>query len=152
MQKMTPCLWFAGPLEEAADFYTGLFGGKVTNAQRMGDGPAIAMHIELFGQTVMLLAGRPPEVDFTDAVSFSVDCKDQAEVDAYWHALVAGGGAESMCGWCKDRFGVSWQIIPAALPKLLGGNDREGAGRAMQAMLRMKKIDVAALERAYAGA
>jgi predicted 3-demethylubiquinone-9 3-methyltransferase (glyoxalase superfamily) len=98
----------------------------------------------------MLLNGGP-DFKFTEAVSFSVDCKDQAEVDYYWNALTADGGEESMCAWLKDKYGLSWQIVPEALPRLLSGSDKAGAGRAMQAMMQMKKIVVADLEKAYAG-
>ncbi len=150
MQKIIPCLWIDDRIEEAAKFYTELFGGKVTDSQKMPDGSTLTTHFELFGQTYMLLNGGP-QFKFTEAVSFSVDCKDQAEVDKYWNALIADGGEESMCGWCKDRFGLSWQIVPAALPRAISGPDKAGAARAMEAMLKMRKIDVAAVERAYAG-
>ena len=92
-----------------------------------------------------------PQFRFTEAVSFIIDCEDQAEVDRYWDGLIEGGGSPSQCGWLKDRFGVSWQVIPKALSEVLGGPDAEGAGRAMQAMLQMGKIDVARLHEAYAG-
>ena len=92
-----------------------------------------------------------PQFKFTEAISFFVDCKDQAEVDYYWNTLTADGGEESQCAWLKDKFGLSWQIVPEALPRLLGGPDKAGAGRVMQAMMKMQKIIVADLEKAYAG-
>ena len=151
MQKITPCLWFDDRIEEAANFYVSVFkGGKITDLNRMPDGKVITVHIEILGQTFMLLNGGP-EFRFTEAVSFSVDCKDQAEVDYYWNVLTADGGEESMCAWLKDKYGLSWQIVPEALPRLLSGSDKAGANRAMQAMLQMRKIVVADLERAYAG-
>ena len=113
-------------------------------------GKVLAMNFELEGQKYMAINGGP-NFPFTEAISLFVSCEDQAEVDRYWTALTADGGKESQCGWLKDRFGLSWQIIPAALPRLLGGPDRASAQRAMQAMLKMKKIDVAGLETAYAG-
>jgi predicted 3-demethylubiquinone-9 3-methyltransferase (glyoxalase superfamily) len=153
MQKITPCLWTDQPIQEMATFYTGLFGGKVSDAQETPDGQTLAMTIELFGQSFMLLGGAGSERPFTEAISLSVDCKDQAEVDKYWNALTADGGEESMCGWLKDKYGVSWQIVPEVLPRLmLHGADKAGAGRAMQAMLKMRKIIVADIEKAYAGA
>jgi predicted 3-demethylubiquinone-9 3-methyltransferase (glyoxalase superfamily) len=106
--------------------------------------------LELEGLQFTALNGGP-QFKFSEAVSFSVNCETQEEVDYYWTALTAGGGQESMCGWLKDKFGLSWQIIPAALPRLLGDRDRDKANRVMQAMLQMKKIDVAGLERASAG-
>ena len=151
MQKITPCLWFDDRIEEAAKFYVSVFkGGRIADMSRMPDGKVLTAHIEILGHTFMLLNGGP-RYTFTEAVSFSVDCKDQAEVDYYWKALTADGGEESMCAWLKDKYGLSWQIIPEALPRLLGGSDKAGANRAMQAMLQMRKIDIAALEKAYVG-
>ncbi len=151
MQKIIPCLWSDGRAEEAAKFYTDLFGGRITDTRRNPDGTVLTMHFELFGQTYMLLNGGP-QFKYTEAVSFSVDCADQAEVDRYWTALTADGGEESMCGWCKDRFGMSWQIVPRALIDAITGPDSAGAQRAVEAMLKMHKIDVATIEKAYAGA
>ena len=157
MQRITPCLWFDDRIEEAVDFYTSVFkDGKILNISRYGDagplpkGKVLTAHFQILGQTFMALNGGP-QFKFTEAVSFSVDCKDQAEVDYYWKALTADGGEESMCGWLKDKYGLSWQIVPEALPRLLSGADKEGANRAMQAMLQMRKIDVAGLQKAYAG-
>ena len=157
MNKITPCLWFDGHLDEAVRFYTSVFpGAKAGRSSAYGEGaplpkgtPMVA-YIELFGQEFMLLNGGPM-FKFTEAVSFVVDCKDQAEVDYYWNALLAGGGVESQCGWLKDKYGLSWQIVPQALGRLMGDPDPVKSNRVMQAMLKMIKLDVAELERAYAG-
>lgn len=109
-----------------------------------------ALHFTLAGRPFLGLNGGP-QFPFTEAVSFSIDCEDQAEVDKLWEALTKGGGSPGQCGWLKDRFGLSWQIVPRALPKLLNDANREAAGRVMQAMLKMSKIDIAALKRAYEG-
>jgi predicted 3-demethylubiquinone-9 3-methyltransferase (glyoxalase superfamily) len=108
------------------------------------------MVFELQGQQFMALNGGP-QFKFTEAVSFSIDCRDQAEVDHYWSKLTADGGAESMCGWLKDKYGLSWQVVPAALVRYLEDKDQKKAQRVMEAMLQMRKIDVGALDRAYAG-
>ena len=154
MTKIQPFLWFDTQAEEAVDFYCSVFRdakkGAVSRLPESMGGGVLTVEFELFGQRFTALngsEGRP----FTEAVSFYVDCEDQAEVDSYWNALTADGGAESMCGWLKDRFGVSWQIIPKALPRLMTDKDREKAGRVMQAMLQMKKIVVADLEAAHRG-
>ncbi len=150
MQKITPCLWFDDRIEEAMNFYVSVFkDGKILDTSRYPDGRMLTANVEILGETFQLLNGGP-QFTFSEAVSFSVSCKDQADVDYYWNALTADGGEESMCGWLKDKFGLSWQIIPEALPRLLGGSDKAGAGRAMQAMLQMRKIVVADLEQAYA--
>lgn len=158
MSKIAPCLWFDGQAEEAAELYASLFpNSRVDKVNRSpADNPStlkgavLTVEFTLAGQPFIGLNGGP-EFPFTEAISFSIDCEDQAEVDRLWDALVGGGGEPSRCGWLKDRFGVSWQVIPRALPELLGGSDREGAARAMQAMLQMSKIDVAALRAAYEG-
>jgi predicted 3-demethylubiquinone-9 3-methyltransferase (glyoxalase superfamily) len=157
-KKIVPCLWFTGRAQEAIDLYTSLFkNSKVLEVTRYGDvdampsgGDALVARIELEGQEVMILSAGP---DFpqTEAFSFYVHCKDQAEVDYYWNALTADGGQESMCGWLKDKFGVSWQIVPEVLDKMLADPERKKAGRAMQAMLGMQKLDIAGLQKAYAG-
>lgn len=150
MQKIVPCLWLEGSIEDAVNFYASVFpNAKVTGRMPGPDGKAMAMNFELDGVAFMALADARSK--FTEATSFFVKCKDQAEVDRYWAKLTADGGAESMCGWLKDKYGLSWQIIPDALGETLGGPDRAGAARAMQAMLQMRKIDVAELRRAYAG-
>lgn len=152
MSKIMPCLWFDDRIDEAIAFYTGLFAAaKVHNVVRHApDRPAFTAVIELAGQKFMLLNGGPV-FPFTEAVSFVIDCADQAEVDHFWNALVADGGAESQCGWCKDKFGLSWQVVPQKLYETVAGPDPAGAGRATQAMMKMKKLDVAELQRAYAG-
>lgn len=151
MPKITPCLWMDDRIEEAVSFYVGLFkDAEIFSTSRYPDGRVLTINFRLKDQHFMALNGGPL-FPFTEAVSFMVDCKDQVEVDYYWDALTANGGKESRCSWLQDRFGLSWQIIPEALPRLLGGSDRAGAGRAMQAMMQMGKIIVADLEAAYAG-
>lgn len=150
MQKIMPFLWFDGRAEEAMNFYTSVFrDSKPGNVVRAG-GNVITASFELLGMQFTALNGGP-QFKFSEAVSFHVGCKDQAEVDHYWNALTTDGGTESQCGWLKDKFGLSWQIIPDALPRLLGNPDPAKAGRAMQAMMTMKKIDIAKLEAAAAG-
>lgn len=154
MKKLKPCLWFNNEVEEAANFYVEVFRGKLLSIDRMpegGPGPAgsvLTAQIEILGETFMLLNGGP-QFNFTEAVSFMVDCRDQSETDYYWDSLLAGGGEESMCGWLKDKYGLSWQIVPKKLGELLGSNNRAGASRAMQAMLQMRKIVIADLETAF---
>jgi predicted 3-demethylubiquinone-9 3-methyltransferase (glyoxalase superfamily) len=158
MSKISPCLWFDGQAEEAANFYVSLLpGSKIETVQRNTvDGPAgkvdtvLVVEFTLAGQRFMALNGGM-RFEYTPAVSFKVDCADQAEVDRLWDGLLAHGGQANRCGWLRDRYGVSWQIVPAALPKYLGGSDKAGAARAMQAMLGMVKLDIAALKKAYEG-
>ena len=153
MHTIRPFLWFDNRLEEATRFYVSVFGdAEILTTSRMGGdtGPVFSMTFRLRNQEFMGLNGGPAH-PFTDAISFFVSCADQAEVDYFWSRLLEGGGTESRCGWLKDRFGLSWQVIPEALGRYLGDPDREKAQRAMQAMLQMQKIDVAALERAHAG-
>ena len=154
MLKITPFLWFDTEAEAAANFYVSLFpNSKITGLARYGpaspgeEGMVMTVSFELDGLPVTALNGGPM-FKFTEAFSFSVTCEDQTEVDRLWAALTANGGEESQCGWLKDRFGLSWQIVPTALPRLLGDPDRGRAGRAMQAMLKMKKIVIADLEAA----
>jgi predicted 3-demethylubiquinone-9 3-methyltransferase (glyoxalase superfamily) len=149
-QKITPCLWFDDRIEAAANFYAKVFKGKITSIQKYPDGRVLTAHVDILGTTFMLLNGGPVH-KFTEANSYVIDCKDQAEVDYYWDALLADGGTEDMCAWLKDQFGLSWQIVPEALPRLIGGPDQAGAGRALEAMFKMRKIVVADLEKAYAG-
>lgn len=149
-QKLTPCLWMKDQAEEAALYYAKLFGSAAPQISRMPDGSVLMAMVDIFGTRFMLLNGNQQYTP-NESASFSIDCKDQAEVDKYWDAFVGDGGEESMCGWCKDRFGISWQVIPAALPRAMTSSDRAGAGRAMQAMLKMRKIIVADIEKAYAG-
>ena len=154
MTTIKPCLWFASDAEAAASFYVSLFPrSRIVNVMRGGPGPeapAIAVDFELWGRPFMALNGRRTE-GFNDSCSFAVPCESQDEVDRYWDALVAGG-EEGQCGWLKDRFGVSWQVVPNALPGLLSDRDPARAGRAMQAMMGMRKLDIAAIERARDGA
>ena len=151
MKKITPFLWFDTQAEEAMNFYVSLFkNSKVNNVSRRPDGNAFIVSFELDGQEFMgLNAG--PQFKFNEAVSMFVNCEDQAEVDYFWNALIANGGEESMCGWLKDRFGLSWQIVPTRLGQLMGDPDRVKAGRVMEAMLKMRKIVVADLQMAYDG-
>ena len=156
MPKITPFLWFDDQAEAAMNFYVAIFPnskvGKVSRYTEGAPGPAgsvMTAQFELDGFPVTALNGGPM-FKFTEAVSFFVDCKDQAEVDYYWDRL-GEGGQHSQCGWLKDRFGFSWQIVPEALMAYAGGSDRAGAQRAMQAMLQMTKLDVAVLKAAYEG-
>jgi predicted 3-demethylubiquinone-9 3-methyltransferase (glyoxalase superfamily) len=151
MPDMKPCLWFHTEAEEAANFYLSIFPNSSVNTVMRGapGSPAIAVDFVLDGQPFLALNGRR-EQGFTDACSFVVTCETQADIDHYWNALTRGG-EESQCGWLKDRYGVSWQIVPRAMGALLGGPDPAAAGRAMQAMLGMRKLDIAALERARKG-
>ena len=159
MSKITPCLWFDGEAEEAANFYVSLLSdSKIEVVQRnMTDGrggkagTVLLVEFTLAGQRFMALNGGM-RFEYTHAVSFKIDCADQAEVDRLWEALTANGGEPGRCGWLKDRFGVSWQIVPTALAKYLGGADRAGAQRALQAMLAMGKLDIAGLKTAYEAA
>jgi predicted 3-demethylubiquinone-9 3-methyltransferase (glyoxalase superfamily) len=145
MQTITPFLWFNGNVEEAVRFYASVFPNtRIENAN-----PAQAT-FELLGQKFMALNGGPA-FKFNEAVSFFLSCDTQDEVDTYWRKLLADGGSESQCGWLKDKFGLSWQVIPRQLGRYLSDPDRTKAKRVMDAMLTMKKIDVAALDRAYAG-
>jgi len=152
--KITPFLWFDNNLEEALQFYSSIFEDvKIANVGRVGDGSDAAILTAQFsinGQDFLAM-NAGPQFKFTEAISFMIDCKDQAEVDYYWEKLT-DGGEESMCGWLKDRFGLSWQVTPRQLMELVGSSDREGAARAMQAMMSMRKIDIAALQAAHDGA
>lgn len=157
MQKITPFLWFDNQAEEAMNFYTSIFkNSKVKTVSRYGDagpgpkGTVMMAKFELEGQEFMVLNGGP-RFKFTQAVSFVVNCTSQQEVDELWEKLLAGGGAEDACGWLRDKYGLSWQIIPTALGEMMGDPDKQKAGRAMQAMLKMKKIDIAEMRRAFDG-
>jgi predicted 3-demethylubiquinone-9 3-methyltransferase (glyoxalase superfamily) len=153
VQKITPCLWFDTEAEEAATFYTSVFeNSKILSVSRYGEagprpaGTVMTVNFELEGQEFIALNGGP-EFKFTEAVSFQVNCETQDEVDEFW-ATLSEGGEEGPCGWLKDKFGLSWQIIPTALPRLLDDPDPERSQRVMKAMLEMGKIDIAALEKA----
>jgi predicted 3-demethylubiquinone-9 3-methyltransferase (glyoxalase superfamily) len=153
VQKITPFLWFDHQAEEAARFYVSIFPnsrfGKVIRYGQAGPGPAgsvMTVEFQLEGQSFVALNGGP-HFKFTEAVSFVVNCQTQDEVDSYWEKLSAGGG-EVQCGWVKDKFGLSWQIVPTRLTELLGDPDPQKSQRVMKAMLTMKKLDIRALERA----
>jgi predicted 3-demethylubiquinone-9 3-methyltransferase (glyoxalase superfamily) len=156
MQKITTCLWFDNNAEEAVNFYTSIFkNSKVLEVSRWGEGgpgpegSVLTMRFQLEGQEFQALNGGP-QFKFTEAISLSVDCQSQEEVDELWEKLTEGG-SEDQCAWLKDKFGLSWQIVPRALPELLGDPDPEKSKRVMEAMLKMKKIDIKALQEAYAG-
>jgi len=157
MNEITPFLWFDTEGEEAATLYTSVFpDSRILDVSRYGsagprpEGMAMTVSFELEGQKFVALNGGP-QYTFTEAVSFQVSCATQDEVDRFWSAL-SEGGEEGPCGWLKDRFGLSWQIVPTRLPELLGDPDPEKAQRVMQAMLQMKKIEIDELERAAAAA
>ena len=157
MQKITTNLWFDGQAEEAAAFYTSLFeDARILGVERFTDagpgepGSVVTVTFQLAGQEFVAINGGP-EFTFTEAISLSVDCETQEEVDRYWEALTADGGEEVQCGWLKDKYGLSWQIVPRALVELLASSDREAAARATRAMLEMKKLDIQALRDAAAG-
>jgi predicted 3-demethylubiquinone-9 3-methyltransferase (glyoxalase superfamily) len=156
MQKITPFLWFDGQAEEAANFYASIFPrSKIVSVSRYGEaGPGpkdsvMTVEFELDGQGFIALNGGP-QFKFTEAISLSIDCRDQKEVDHYWSKL-SQGGRESMCGWLKDRYGLSWQINPTVLGKMLNDPDPKKSERVMEAMLQMKKIDIEGLRQAYEG-
>ncbi len=154
MQKITPFLWFDGNAEEAMNFYTSIFKnskiGRITRYGDAGPGPkgtVMSATFQLDGQEFMALNGGP-QLKFTEAISFFVNCETQEEVDELWEKLSAGG-QKSRCGWLKDKYGLSWQIIPSALGEMLGDKDPEKSQRVMKAMLQMDKIDIKGLEQAY---
>lgn len=150
--KVRTCLWFDGKGEEAARFYVTLLpDSRIENVVQSGpDEPPVVVEFSIAGAPMMILNGGP-QFTHSEAASISVLTEDQAETDRLWDALTADGGAESMCGWLKDRFGVSWQIVPEALPRMLASGDPVAAGRAHSAMMQMKKIDIAALQSAFDG-
>ena len=158
MSKIRPCLWFGNEAEEAANFYVSLLpDSRIDNVQRSPAdyphgkaGQVIVVEFTLAGQGFMALNGGM-RVEHTHAVSFVIDCADQAEVDRLWDRILSNGGKAEQCGWIRDRYGLAWQIVPTALPKYLGGADQAGAKRAMEAMLGMVKLDVEGLRRAYEG-
>ena len=155
MTEITPCLWFDTEGEDAANFYASVFpNSRIVEVARYGsagpraEGTVMTVTFELDRQKFVALNGGP-DFTFNEAISFQVSCNDQEEVDSYWSKL-SDGGEEGPCGWLKDRYGISWQIIPTALPRLLSDPDRERSQRVMQAMLSMKKIEIYELERAAA--
>jgi predicted 3-demethylubiquinone-9 3-methyltransferase (glyoxalase superfamily) len=154
IQKIKPFLWFDHQAEEAANFYCSIFkNSEILKVERFPEGapgPAgsvMVVNFRLEGQQVIALNGGPM-FKFTEAISFSIATETQEETDYYWNKLTSGGGQESQCGWLKDKFGLSWQVVPTALNQLLADPDKKKAQRVMQAMLQMKKIDIAALQRA----
>ncbi|MEJ7832647.1 MAG: VOC family protein [Nocardioides sp.] len=148
MTIISPCLWFDDNLEEAASFYTAIFpNSSVGHLARLPDGGVMAGDFDLNGMTFRGINGGPTHATFTEAVSFSITCADQSEVDYYWDSLV-DGGEESMCGWLKDKFGLSWQVVPQRLHDLLSDPDPIRAQASAQAMLRMQRIVIAELEAA----
>ncbi|MGA2246603.1 MAG: VOC family protein [Verrucomicrobiota bacterium] len=160
MQKIVPFLWFKDQAEEAVEFYTSIFKrSKVLNVARYGEaaanaagrrsGSVMTIEFALEGQKLVALNGGP-QFKFTEAISFVVNCATQAEVNKFWKKLSAGG-RESQCGWLKDKYGISWQIVPTDLGKLLGGRDAAKGRRVMEALLKMKKLDITKLKQAYAG-
>lgn len=152
MNKITTFLTYNNQAEEAVNLYVSIFkNSKVVNMNRMGpDGPVLSATFELDGQEFMALNGGP-SFSFAEGISLYVDCKTQEEVDYFWDKLTAGGGEPGRCGWLKDKFGVSWQVIPRALNELMGDPDPAKAKRVVQAMLGMNKIEIAGLRRAYDG-
>jgi predicted 3-demethylubiquinone-9 3-methyltransferase (glyoxalase superfamily) len=162
MQKITPCLWFDDQAEEAVAFYTAIFrNSRIINVARYGEaghevhgkpaGTVMAVAFELDGQAFTALNGGPM-FTFNEAISFQVHCETQEEVDYYWEKLFEGGDEQAQqCGWLKDKYGASWQVVPGVLLEMINDPDSEKSQRAMKAMLQMKKIDIDELKRAYAG-
>jgi predicted 3-demethylubiquinone-9 3-methyltransferase (glyoxalase superfamily) len=162
LHRITPCLWFDGQAEAAAQLYTSVFpNSRITNASRYFDsgkevhghdaGNVLTVSFELDGLAFTALNGGP-QFRFTEAISLMIGCDTQEEIDHYWYGLSDGGPVEAQqCGWLKDRFGLSWQVTPNALMRMIGDRDRVKAERAFAAMMQMKKLDIAALERAFAG-
>jgi len=154
----TTCLWFNGNAREAATFYTSIFpdsslaDGWIAPTETPGnaEGSEILVNFTIFGRPFIGLNGRP-QFPHSESISFQIPCADQSEIDKYWQILTADGGQESQCGWLKDKFGISWQVVSPEMGKYLGGADAAGAQRATQAMLEMKKIDLAVMEKAYHG-
>ena len=157
MQKITPCLWYNFNAEVAVNHYMEIFkNAKILEVSRYGDalpeltGKVLVLRFEIEGQQFQALNGGPHYI-FSEAVSFSVPCETQAEIDHYWDGLLANGGTPSQCGWLKDRFGVSWQIVPAALGEMMSSGTPEQSGRVMAAFMKMVKFDIAALQAAFDG-
>src|SRR6185503_15654876 len=155
-QKITPFLWFDTRAEEAAQFYTSIFkNSKILHVSRYSDaglgpkGSVMVVNFQLAGQEFTALNGGP-RFTFSEAFSFVVNCENQNEIDEYWSKLTADGGQESMCGWLKDKFGFSWQIVPTELGKLMSAKDPQTASRVMEALLKMRKLDIARLKAAAA--
>ncbi len=158
MQKIANCLWFDNQAEEAVRFYTGIFqNSRILEIVRNTEvtpgetGTVLTVFFELEGQQFMALNGGPV-FKFNEAISLMVSCQTQAELDQTWDKLIAGGGAPSQCGWLKDKYGLSWQVVPSILPELLGGGDSAKVNRVMAAVMKMVKLDIAELKRARDGA
>jgi predicted 3-demethylubiquinone-9 3-methyltransferase (glyoxalase superfamily) len=156
-QRITPSLWFDTEAEQAAEFYISVFGdGRILDVARYTEagprpaGTVMTVEFELRGQRFIAINGGP-QFPFSEAVSFMITCADQDEIDHFWEALTADGGQEGPCGWCKDRFGLSWQVVPEGMDAVFARSDPEAAKRAMEAMFGMKKLDLAALRRAAEG-
>lgn len=156
-EGFTTCLWFDGQAEEAANHYVSIFKdselGKIGRHTEAGPGPAgsvLVVEFKINGQKFVALNGGP-EFTFNEAISFQIYCEDQAEVDHYWNKLTEGGGQEVQCGWLKDKYGVSWQVIPKGLTDMISDPDPEKARRTTEAMFSMVKLDIGALKKAYAG-
>lgn len=161
MQKMSTCLWFDTQAEEAAKFYISVFkNGSISHIARYGkegyefhkrpEGSVMTVDFEVNGERFMALNGGPI-FKFNEAISLVVNCESQKEIDEYWNKLTADGGEESQCGWLKDKFGLSWQIVPTALDKMMKSSDKEKTDRVVKAFMQMKKFDIATLERAFEG-
>lgn len=154
--KITPCLWFDERAEEAVDFYISVFGGRILEVSHyakdmpLPEGTALLIVFEMAGRQFQALNGGPV-FQFTEAISLSVECETQAEVDRLWTTLTADGGAESQCGWLKDKYGLSWQIVPSLMARIITDPDKTKVARAMGAMMAMKKLDIAKLEAAFNG-
>jgi predicted 3-demethylubiquinone-9 3-methyltransferase (glyoxalase superfamily) len=156
--NLTTCLWFDGQAREAAKFYASIFPDSsvadnwIAPTETPGNhqGSEVLVNFTIFGQSFLALNGGP-QFPHSEAISFQIPCADQSEIDKYWELLTKDGGQEGQCGWLKDKFGISWQVISGEMGKYLGGSDPEGAQRATQAMLAMKKIDLVAMEKAYNG-
>jgi predicted 3-demethylubiquinone-9 3-methyltransferase (glyoxalase superfamily) len=156
--EMTTCLWFNGRAREAANFYTSIFPNSSvadnwiapTDTPGNQQGEEIVVNFKIFGQNFIGLNGGP-QFPHSEAISFQIPCSDQAEIDKFWDLLTADGGQEGQCGWLKDKFGISWQVTSPEMMNYLGGPDAQGSQRATKAMLEMKKIDLAAMKKAYLG-
>jgi predicted 3-demethylubiquinone-9 3-methyltransferase (glyoxalase superfamily) len=151
-RKIKPCLWIVGDAQEVADYYSGIFKDvRVTGGQTLPDGSAIVREIEIHGQPFQLLQGGPADWSFNESVSFAVSCEDQAEADRLWYALTANGGEESQCGWLKDKYGLSWQIVPEEFKDMLNGGDPVKVQRMIDEMMTQQRLDLAKLRAAYDG-
>ena len=152
MKKITPFLWFDKNLKEILDFYVSVFpDAKVRGNGNLSDTPSGEVEmatIEIFGQELSLMTAGPM-FKFNEAISFVITCEDQAEIDYYWNALTSNGGQESQCGWCKDKYGLSWQIVPSVMSTMMASGNKEKIGRVTQAFLKMKKFDIQTLQNEF---